>query len=81
IYAYLLQKLEESELKLSRDIRAGKTVDVAYSDIKPSKPNKILVVVLAFIGAIAFAYCAAMALGFIRTLLARRKAGKDKAAA
>ena len=81
IYAYLLQKLEESELKVSRDIRAGKTVDVAYSDIKPSKPNKILVVVLAFIGAIAFAYCAAMALGFIRTLLARRKAGKDKAAA
>lgn len=40
IYAYLLQKREESEVKMSRITPSGKLIDVAYSDGEPVSPNK-----------------------------------------
>ncbi len=78
IYAYLLQKLEESELKLARDIRAGKSIDKAYPDVKPAKPNKIMVVLLAAVGSVAFAYCLTMALGILKGIIKRRRALKKE---
>ncbi len=43
IYAFLLQKREESELKLSRSLIAGKYVDEAYESVEPVSPKKTLV--------------------------------------
>ena len=60
IYAYLLQKLEESELKLSRDITVGKTVDAAYPDTDPSSPKKSMVLIGAAFGSVAVAYAGLM---------------------
>jgi len=43
IYAFLLQKREESELKLSSSLIAGKYVDEAYESVEPVSPKKTLV--------------------------------------
>ncbi len=65
IYAYLLQKLEESELKLAREINTGKTVDVAYAEMKPSSPNKPLIFIAAALASIFCSYIGLMAFIFV----------------
>lgn len=49
IYGYLLQKREENQLKLMRNTPKGKVIDMAYSEIKPISPNKIVVPALGLI--------------------------------
>lgn len=73
IYAYLLQKLEENELKLSREIKVGKVIDEAYEDIDPSSPKKGLIFVMAAIGSVIAAYCGLYLWNLIMKLVANRK--------
>lgn len=79
IYAYLLQKLEENELKLSRDIRIGKVVDAAYPDIEPSSPNKELVFIGMAILSVICTYCGLWCLRFIGKIIGQvRSQGKHE---
>lgn len=77
IYAYLLQKLEESELKLAREVNTGKPVDVAYAEPEPSSPKKTLVFIGAGLAAILCTYAGLMMLFFlmriVRDLRMKRK--------
>ncbi len=45
IYAYLLQKREEAEVKLARTLPTGMIIDEAYTDIEPISPKKGLTLV------------------------------------
>lgn len=66
LYGYLLQKREEAEMRLNRNVDPGLVIDNAYDDIKPSSPNKPLVVASGFIFGLILAFgClkAMMALG------------------
>lgn len=56
IYAFLLQKREENELKLSRMITTGKYIDEAYENIEPVSPNKVVVFLIAILSGILGAY-------------------------
>lgn len=49
LYGYLLQKREEAEMRLNRNVDAGQVIDSAYDDIKPSSPNKPLVLAGGFL--------------------------------
>lgn len=69
IYAYLLQKLEESELKLAREINTGKYVDVAYAEPEPSSPKKSLIYIGAALGSILCSYAGLMMLLFIMKMV------------
>lgn len=39
IYAYLLQKREETQIQLSQNEPVAKVIDYSYPTIKPVKPN------------------------------------------
>lgn len=43
IYAFMLQKHEENQLKLARDLPRGKVIDLAFESEKPVKPKKFLI--------------------------------------
>lgn len=43
VYAYLLQKREETEIKLSHVLPTGKIIDEAYAETEPESPKKFLV--------------------------------------
>lgn len=49
IYAFLLQKREETQIALSQSQPVGKIIDRAYASIKPEKPKGMVVYGLAFI--------------------------------
>lgn len=49
IYAYLLQKAEETEIKLARVLPTGMVIDYAYTEIEPESPKKGLVMILMFV--------------------------------
>ncbi|MCM1291758.1 MAG: Wzz/FepE/Etk N-terminal domain-containing protein [Prevotella sp.] len=51
IYAFLLQKREENQLKLSREIPAGRIMEDAYCDDDGGIGGKILAIIFAFFGA------------------------------
>lgn len=53
IYGYLLQKREENQLKLMRNTPKGKVIDVAYTEIKPVSPNKLLIPFIGLLGGMA----------------------------
>lgn len=57
IYAYLLQKLEENELKMSRDLKVGKVIDEAYNSVEPTSPNKPVILILAALMSVLCSYC------------------------
>lgn len=44
IYAYLLQKKEETEVQLARVLPTGKIIDEAYVELEPESPKKIVVI-------------------------------------
>lgn len=72
IYGYLLQKREENQLKLMRNIPKGKVIDRAYTKVKPISPNKIVVPVLGLIfGIVGGVVCT-------NYLISRRKRCMDK---
>lgn len=48
IYAYLLQKREETQISLSQQEPVGKIIDAAYPESKPVSPNKMLIMAVAF---------------------------------
>lgn len=48
IYAYLLQKAEETEIKLARVLPTGMVIDYAYTEMEPESPKKGLVMVFMF---------------------------------
>lgn len=48
IYAFLLQKREETQIALSEDEPVGKIIDKAYPELKPVAPNKLLIMLAAF---------------------------------
>ncbi len=73
IYSYLLQKLEENELKLSRDIKIGKVVDEAYPNIEPSSPNALLVFVAASAFSVLCTYCGLWILSILSKLTRRHR--------
>ena len=51
IYIYLLQKREETEIKLARVLPQGKIIDEAYTDIEPISPKKwLMLAAMALIG-------------------------------
>lgn len=53
IYAFLLQKREESQLRLAREIPTARVMEDAYSDTKPKGfGGMIMAVLFAFIGGI-----------------------------
>lgn len=52
IYAYLLQKREEAEVKLARTLPTGVTIDEAWTDPDSSKPKKIIVLAVAVLAAL-----------------------------
>lgn len=49
IYAYLLQKAEETEIKLARVLPTGMVIDYAYTEIEPESPKKSLVLAFMFV--------------------------------
>ncbi|MCM1320162.1 MAG: hypothetical protein NC217_07235 [Muribaculaceae bacterium] len=49
IYAFLLQKREETQIALSQSQPVGKIIDRAYSSVKPVKPNPLVIYGLAFV--------------------------------
>lgn len=81
IYAFLLQKREENELKLSRDVNRGKIVDEAYTLAKPVKPVKPLVYIAAAIASVGCTYVGLWLLMFVGKWLKRRREQKDQAMA
>jgi uncharacterized protein involved in exopolysaccharide biosynthesis len=51
VYAYLLQKHEETEIKLARVLPAGKIIDAAYVDPEQVSPKKkVMICFFAFLG-------------------------------
>ncbi len=53
VYAYLLQKREETEIKLSRVLPSGKIIDEAYVDPEQESPKKGLVIAAMIFLAVA----------------------------
>lgn len=53
LYLFLLQKREENALKMAAAQPKGKTVDAAYADSEPAKPQKPLLAFVALIMALA----------------------------
>lgn len=49
IYAYLLQKREETQLDLMQTAPVGKIIDPAYFETKPISPKKMLVLAIAIV--------------------------------
>ncbi len=49
IYAYLLQKREETQIALSQHEPVGKIIDAAYPELAPVAPNKRLILGVAFV--------------------------------
>lgn len=49
IYAYLLQKSEETEIKLARVLPTGMVIDYAYTEMDPESPKKNLVYGFMFV--------------------------------
>lgn len=73
IYAFLLQKLEENQMKLSRESATGKIIDEAYETIEPIEPKKPLIIAGALIfGVIAGYVC----VNLLVLILNRRKRAK-----
>lgn len=70
IYAFLLQKLEENQMKLSRESATGKIIDEAYETIEPVSPKKPLIFICAFIFSLVAGYFCVNILVYI---LNRRK--------
>lgn len=51
VYAYLLQKREETEIKLARVLPAGKIIDAAYVDPEQVSPKKaVMICLFVFLG-------------------------------
>lgn len=78
IYAYLLQKLEENELKLSREIRVGKVVDEAYEDVEPSSPKKSMVFAGMAILAILGTYVGLWCLRFVGRMVSSIRSSRNR---
>ena len=72
IYGYLLQKREENQLKIMRNIPEGKVIDRAYTEVEPVSPNKYVVPALGLIFGIAGGVV------FANYLISRRKRSTDK---
>lgn len=53
IYAFLLQKREETQIALSQNDPVGKVIDAAYPEYKPIAPKKKLIFAAAFIFGLA----------------------------
>lgn len=49
IYAYLLQKREETQISLSQQEPVGKIIDPAYPESEPVSPKKLLILAVAFL--------------------------------
>ncbi|MDE6242423.1 MAG: hypothetical protein K2M14_00275, partial [Muribaculaceae bacterium] len=49
IYAYLLQKREETNIALSQNEPVGKIIDPAYADSKPVAPRSMFVLLAALV--------------------------------
>lgn len=45
IYGFLLQKREENQMKISKNVAKAVVIDEAYSLIEPVKPNKVLLII------------------------------------
>ncbi|MEO8583050.1 MAG: polysaccharide biosynthesis tyrosine autokinase [Flavitalea sp.] len=54
-YAYLLQKKEETALSKSATVPDSRVVDEAESSTEPVSPNKLLVLLISIVGALAIA--------------------------
>lgn len=54
IYAFLLQKREEGQMKYARQISAGKPIDTAFTKADPLSPNKPVILIAAFLLGIVF---------------------------
>lgn len=52
IYAYLLQKREEAEVKLARTLPTGVTIDEAWTDPESAKPSKMMLLATSFLFAL-----------------------------
>lgn len=51
IYGFMLQKLEENQLKLAREIPAGRVMEKAYTPSDSGGPGKkLLIIIFAFLG-------------------------------
>lgn len=71
IYGYLLQKREESEMKLARLFPAAQIVDEAYENVEPTSPKKWLVLA---VGVIAGFICSSISIILLNRLwIPRRK--------
>lgn len=58
IYAFLLQKREESQLRLAREIPVARVMEDAYSDTKPNGIGGIMMsIILAFMGGVIGLVC------------------------
>lgn len=57
IYSYLLQKREETEVKLARTLPTGKVIDEAWTNADTMRPQKLLVLMAAFLLALLIPAC------------------------
>lgn len=66
IYAYLLQKREEAEVKLARTLATAKIIDPAWTDMESKRPGKILIFAAAMLLAVLIP-------GFVLSTIFRHK--------